>query len=54
MTAESIPIKWTHVGTPVQLIWLIDAAVREPLYVSGKLSSPARPSSSPRSATASV
>lgn len=36
MSAESIPIKWTEPGTPVQLIWLIDAAAREPFYVSGK------------------
>jgi hypothetical protein len=36
MTAESIPIKWTDPGTPVQLIWIIDAKSREPFYVSGK------------------
>lgn len=36
MTAESLPVKWTDGGTPVQLIWLIDAAAREPFYVSGK------------------
>ena len=36
MTAESIPIKWTDAGTPVQLIWLIDAEAREPFMVSGK------------------
>lgn len=36
VTAESIPIKWTDAGTPVQLIWLIDAAAREPIMVSGK------------------
>jgi hypothetical protein len=36
MTAESLPVKWTDPGTPVQLVWIIDAAAREPFYVSGK------------------
>lgn len=36
MAAESLPIKWTDAGTPVQLIWLIDAQAREPFYVSGR------------------
>jgi hypothetical protein len=36
MTAASLPIKWSEPGTPVQVIWIIDAAAREPFYVSGK------------------
>lgn len=36
MTAESLPIKWKGPGDPVQLVWLMDAAAREPFYVSGK------------------
>lgn len=36
LTAESFPIKWTDPDAPVQLIWIIDAAAREPYYVSGK------------------
>ena len=36
LTAESLPVKWTDPDNPVQLIWIIDGAAREPYYVSGK------------------
>jgi hypothetical protein len=36
MTAETVPIKWVDAGTPVQLVWLMDAEARGPAIVSGK------------------
>jgi hypothetical protein len=36
MTAEALPVKWADAGTPVQLIWLVDAEARGAVMVSGK------------------
>ena len=36
MTAETVPIKWVDAGTPVQLVWLMDAEARGPAIVAGK------------------
>jgi len=36
MTAESLPIKWVDAGTPIQLVWLMDAEARGPALVTGK------------------
>ena len=36
MTAEALPIKWVDAGTPVQMVWLMDANARGPAIVTGR------------------